>query len=90
VLANAREAVSAEMIARWISESGQLPAVDAEDVEDVFREWAQFVHATSDDPPRYRLYHKSFLEFLRLEVDLDRYGRAIAATMAAKVAWDAP
>ena len=89
VLAKAREAVPAETVAEWINESGGFEHVDPSEVEELFVEWAQFLHEEPGDPPRLRLYHNTFLEFLEREVKLDRYGRAIAAALDKKVDWDA-
>ncbi len=87
VLAKARQAVSAEVVAEWINESGDFQRVEVEEVEDVLAEWAEFLHEEPGDPPRLRLYHNTFLEFLEKEVKLDRYARAIATAMAGKVDW---
>jgi hypothetical protein len=89
VLAKARQAVAAGIVAEWINESGSFQHVETDEVEDVLAEWAEFLHEEPGDPPRLRLYHNTFLEFLEREVKLDRYARAIATAMAGKVEWDA-
>jgi hypothetical protein len=89
VLATAREAVSAAVVAQWINESKSFDPVDVRDVEEVFEEWAEFIHEEPGSPPRFRLYHNSFLEFLEREVGLKSYVQAVAAAMRGKVDWEA-
>lgn len=90
VLAKAREAVSAEVIAQWINESHYFSPVEVLEVEDVLGEWAQFIQFEPGSPPRFRLYHQSFLDFLEQEVGLKRYLEATAAAMHGRVNWELP
>ena len=87
MLASAREAVPAAKVAEWINGSGAFAPIDIEDVEDVFDEWRQFLNTEPGHPPRYRLYHASFLDFLERKVGLDDYRRAAGAAVAAKIDW---
>jgi trypsin-like peptidase/AAA ATPase-like protein len=88
-LAKAKEAVSAVQVAEWINLSGDFERVDVTEVEDVFDEWSEFLNEQPGDPPLFRLYHKSFLDFLESTVALKRYGESIARAMRGKVTWDA-
>jgi hypothetical protein len=88
VLATAREAVPSEYVTKWINDSGDFEPVDVREVDDVFEEWLEFLDTSPGDPPRYRLYHNSFLEFLSKEVGLDRFGRAQAKALQQRVDWD--
>jgi hypothetical protein len=64
-LAAAGEAIDTESITNWINECEEFPPIRDYDVEEVLTtEWAQFVHLEEGKPPRYRIYHRSFLEFL--------------------------
>ena len=89
VLATAREAVPSAYVAEWINDSGVFERVDVREVDDVFEEWIEFLDKSPENPPRYRLYHNSFLDFLSKEVRLDRFGRAQAEALRRKVDWDA-
>jgi hypothetical protein len=87
-LAKARESVPAAMVSEWMNDSGKFGRVDERDVEELLDdEWAQFVHKEPGPPSRYRLYHRTFLEFLEAKVRLDRYGALIADAMRNKVDW---
>src|SRR4029453_2801451 len=87
MLAQAKEAVSATQIADWINGSGNFESVDMLEVEDVIYEWRQFINEERGDPTRFRLYHKSFLDFLEKKVQLGSYRSAVASAMRNKLKW---
>lgn len=88
-LALAKKAVPAEVISEWMNDSHHFERVDTRDVEDLLDdEWAQFVHKEPGTPDSYRLYHRSFLEFLEKKVPLNRYGAMMAAAMGDKIDWE--
>ena len=88
VLATAREAVSASVVAQWINGSKSFDPVTILEVQEIFHEWAQFIQEEPSDPPRFRLYHNSFREFLEREEGLKPYVQAVAAAMRAKLNWE--
>jgi hypothetical protein len=87
MLAAAREAVPAAKVAEWINASGRFEPLSLDEVEDVLQDWIQFINVEPGDPPRYRLYHLSFLDFLGRKVGLDGYRAAAGAAMAQKIEW---
>lgn len=87
-LAAAREAIGAVSIASWINECGEFPPISEYEVERVLTtEWAQFVHVEHGDPPRYRLYHRSFLGFLE-KMNLHRFQKLRAKVFTKLVDWE--
>jgi hypothetical protein len=83
--------VTAAKITEWISNSG-LPQVTPREVKKVIAEWRPFLSELPGDPPRWRIYHSSFLEFLaeRAEdVDLDEFREASLVATERKIRWDA-
>jgi hypothetical protein len=86
MLASARDAVPAAKVAEWIN-AGELGPIAVHEVEDIFDDWRQFLSIEPGDPPRYRLYHASFLDFLEREVGLQPYREAVGAAMAKKIEW---
>jgi hypothetical protein len=88
-LATAPGAVLADRVAEWINGSGEFEPVTKREVEDVLEEWRQFLNRVPGDPPRWRIYHASFLNFLEREVGLQPFRRASVAATAGKIRWDA-
>jgi hypothetical protein len=86
MLASARDAVPAAKVAEWINAGGFEP-IAVDEVEDIFDDWRPFLSIEPGDPPRYRLYHASFLDFLEREVGLQPYREAVGAAMAKKIEW---
>lgn len=93
MLAVAPYPLSAATIRQWITDSGQFNAVTDRDVNRVLREWQQFLVSEPGPPPAWRLYHRSFADFLSSadadDVDLDDYRRASVAATRAKIDEDA-
>jgi hypothetical protein len=65
-LATALEPVSASQLCEW---TGLAPGA----VRDVIRRWREFLNEESGTPPTYRIYHRSFGEFLDAEEELGWY-----------------
>jgi hypothetical protein len=76
-LAIGRTEVSVEQLVEW---TGLAPG----EVRDVIGQWREFLNTDQDRAPyQYRLYHRSFAEFLDAEEDLRWYhGRIVAAELA--------
>jgi hypothetical protein len=92
MLAVSPGAVTAAKVAEWISNSGFFAPVPVNEVDRVLKEWRQFFNEEPGDPPRWRIYHTSFLTFLaeRAEdVNLQEYRAASVAATGAKIQWDA-
>ena len=87
MLATAREPVSIPKITEWINDSGRFHPVEEDDVTDVLQEWAQFIYTVNGDPPRHRLYHASFLEFLEAKINLASFRRASLQADDRKIQW---
>jgi hypothetical protein len=87
MLATAREPVSVPKITEWINNSGKFRPIEEDDVADVLEEWAQFIYTIDGDPPRHRLYHASFLEFLEAKVNLAIFRRASLQADDQKIHW---
>ena len=78
-LAIGRTAVSVEQLVEW---TGLTPG----EVRDVITQWREFLNTDQDRAPYlYRLYHRSFAEFLDAEEDLRWYHGQIAAAELAKI-----
>ena len=65
-LATALEPVSARQLCEW---TGLAPGA----VRDVIRQWREFLNEEPGTPPTYRIYHRSFGEFLDAEEELGWY-----------------
>jgi hypothetical protein len=92
MLAVSPGAVTAAKVAEWISNSGVFSPVPVREVDRVLKEWRQFFNQEPGNPPRWRIYHTSFLSFLaeRAEdVNLQEYREASVAATKAKIRWDA-
>jgi hypothetical protein len=92
MLAVSPEAVTAVKVAEWISNSSVFAPVPVKEVDRVLKEWRQFFNQEPGDPPRWRIYHASFLTFLaeRAEdVNLQECREASVAATGAKIQWDA-
>jgi hypothetical protein len=64
----------------------QWTGLEPGDVKGVIREWREFLNDEADeDTARYRLYHRSFAEFLDEEENLRFYHDRIAQTALAKI-----
>jgi hypothetical protein len=74
-LAVSREPVSAQQLMDWTHHEPSA-------VMDVLREWAEFLNQDLD---RYRIYHRSFAEFLDKEENLRFYHAQIAQAALAKI-----
>ena len=75
LLAVSREPVTVEQLMQW---TGLGPG----DVMDVVREWREFLN---EDARRYRLYHRSFAEFLDEQENLRYYHAQIADSALAQI-----
>ena len=60
-----REATSCELIA-------EISKLDISKVEEVIKDWIQFLHKQEYNPPRYRFYHESFRDFLQRQDTVKR------------------
>jgi hypothetical protein len=92
MLAISPGAVTAAKVAEWIGGSGVFAPVPVGEVDRVLKEWRQFFNEVPGDPPRWRIYHTSFLTFLAEradDVDLQEYREASVAATKAKIRWDA-
>ncbi len=103
VLAVAREPVDVEQVLEWVALGGLVKDAEPDEIEEVLRKWAQFLQveraptasaSPSGTPPtpaaaeRYRIYHASFVDYLKNRDELRRPVQAIAAAMEAKTDWD--
>jgi hypothetical protein len=88
VLAAAEDAVSAAELTEWVNGGGFFAPVERRDVDQVLTEWRQFLNMEPGSPPRWRIYHLSFLNFLAKELDLDEYLSAINNATGRKIRWD--
>ena len=87
-LAIVREPVPISRLAEWSERfTPTKRALSPSQVLDVIRRWRQFLN--EDRSQRviepYRVYHASFQDFLKEEVDLTRYDNAIVDIALAKV-----
>jgi hypothetical protein len=92
MLAVSPGAVTAAKVAEWISNSGVFAPVSVTEVGRVLKEWRQFFNQEPGNPPRWRIYHTSFLTFLaeRAEdVNLQEFREASVAATGSKIQWDA-
>jgi hypothetical protein len=79
-LAVAREPVSVEQLVEWTKLSPARVRV-------VIQDGRQFLNDDRGDAgePHYRIYHASFQEFLKQEIDLKKYHNIIVQTALAKI-----
>jgi hypothetical protein len=92
MLAVSPGAVTAAKVAEWISNSGVFAPVPVTEVDRVLKEWRQFFNQEPGDPPRWRIYHTSFLTFLADradDVNLQEFREASVAATGSKIQWDA-
>lgn len=78
-LAISREPVAIPQLMEWTH-------LDPGDIKDVITEWREFLNEDPDtQPPRYRIYHRSFAEFLDDRENLRWYHSQIATTALSKI-----
>jgi len=77
-LATALEPVSMGQLSEW---TGLAPGA----VRGVIRRWREFLNEEPGTPPTYRIYHRSFGEFLDAEEDLDWYRDQITDSALAQI-----
>jgi hypothetical protein len=79
LLAISREPVTIPQLMEW---TGLEPG----DIKSVIDDWRKFMNEDPDSQPsRYRLYHRSFAEFLEAEENLRWYHNRIAITALSKI-----
>jgi hypothetical protein len=71
LLAVAREPLTAELISEWTK-------IERRKVRRALMAWRQFMTAEGKAPTSYRLYHRSFQEFLQDTVDLSEFDALIS------------
>ena len=78
-LATSREPVTIPQLMEWTS-------LEPGDIRGVVDEWREFLNEDEGTkPPRYRIYHRSFAEFLDEQENLRWYHAQIAETALAKI-----
>jgi hypothetical protein len=78
-LAISREPVTIPQLMEWTR-------LEPGDIKNVIADWREFLNEDTDrQPPHYRIYHRSFAEFLDVEEDLRWYHSQIATTALAKI-----
>jgi hypothetical protein len=78
-LAISREPVTIPQLMQWTH-------LEPGDIKNVIADWREFLNEDRHrQPPRYRIYHRSFAEFLDAEENLRWYHSQIAATALAKI-----
>jgi AAA ATPase domain len=77
-LATSREPVTIPQLMEWTR-------LEPGDVRGVIDEWREFLNSDPEPPPRYRVYHRSFAEFLDEQENLRWYHSKIAGTALGKV-----
>ena len=78
-LAISREPVTIPQLMEWTH-------LGPGDIKSVIDEWREFLNEDSDSmPPRYRIYHRSFGDFLDAQENLRWYHSQIAATALSKI-----
>lgn len=79
-LAICREPVTIPQLTEWTH-------LEPGDVRSVITDWREFLNEDSDSkPPHYRIYHRSFAEFLDAEENLQWYHSQIATAALSKIA----
>ncbi|MCB8923965.1 MAG: ATP-binding protein [Ardenticatenaceae bacterium] len=81
-LATVREPVSIRDLTTWT----ELPPSE---IKEVIKEWRAFLNEGKNEQGEtlYRIYHASFQDFLKEEVNLSKYHDVIAQTALNKIAW---
>ncbi|HEX5535067.1 MAG TPA: ATP-binding protein [Actinomycetales bacterium] len=77
-LAISREPVGVPQLVEWTS-------LGPGEIKPVIDGWREFLNADSSTPPRYRLYHRSFADFLDKEENLRWYHDQIAQIAVRKI-----
>jgi hypothetical protein len=78
-LAICREPVTIPQLTEWTH-------LEPGDVRSVITDWREFLNEDSDGkPPHYRIYHRSFAEFLDAEENLQWYHGQIATAALSKI-----
>jgi len=78
-LAISREPITVPQLVEWTR-------IEPGEVKDVIREWREFLNEEPDvQPATYRIYHRSFADFLDEEENLRWYHNKIAQTALAKI-----
>ncbi len=77
-LAISRAPVTIAQLAEWAG-------LELSDVKNVVQEWREFLNEDPGRPARYRIYHRSFAEFLDEEENLRWYHDRIAQVALAKI-----
>ena len=78
-LATSREPVTIAQLMEWTN-------LEPGDIKNVIADWREFLNEDTDNqPPRYRIYHHSFAEFLDAEESLRWYHSQIATSVLAKI-----
>ena len=78
-LAISREPVTIPQLMEWTH-------LEPGDIADVITEWREFLNEDTDrQPPLYRIYHRSFAEFLDAAENLRWYHSQIATTALSKI-----
>jgi len=71
VLSRTRKPVSCELLANFAKE-------DELDVQDVLEGWEGFVRPSSENPPKYSIYHASFQRFLHSQEAVKKAGLSLS------------
>lgn len=78
-LAVSREPVTISQLMEWTH-------LDPGNIKSIIDEWREFLNDDPDsNPPRYRIYHRSFAEFLEAEENLRWYHSQIATVALSKI-----
>jgi len=78
-LAISREPITVSQLMEWTH-------LGPGDIKEVISEWRQFLNEDPESqPPRFRIYHSSFRDFLAGEVDLSEYAGAAALSALEKI-----
>jgi hypothetical protein len=90
LLAVARQPVTVAKLLEWnqrVARQAGHSELSTADIKDVLRNWRQFfnVDTGKDGEPLWRIYHASFLDFLREKVDLRDYVNVIIDTALSKI-----
>lgn len=89
LLAAAREPVTMSRIQEWMRQywaesQWDVTKLDGQKVADVIHDWREFLNVDETET-YYRIYHASFQDYLKQEVGLTTYHRAIADAALAKI-----
>jgi hypothetical protein len=85
ILASASEPVPLAQLVTWTKT--KWPHLNASTIRDVLQVWREFLNEerAEQGPPRYRIYHTSFQDFLREEVGLAGYHAVIGLNALEKI-----